>query len=190
MIIQQNKGFTLLELLVSIAIFAVVMTTASGIFGTALQNQRRTLTQQLVMNNNAYALEYMSRALRMAKKDVDGECLNTGDICNYDNPGGDVTKIRFLNHERKCVEFYLENDQIKRKKSSTSTDSFDSTGSFTSDDIDIQKLEFKLKGPCQSDQPDEQQQPTVTILLNAKITDEVSFRTQTTVTQRDLDIPR
>ena len=66
--IKHNKGFTLLELLVSIGIFSVIITLVSGIFGTSLRNQERMLSQQLAMSNTSYTLEYVGRAMRMAKK--------------------------------------------------------------------------------------------------------------------------
>lgn len=183
MITQSNKGFTLLEMLVAIGIFAIIMTVASGIFSTTLQSQERMLTQQLAISNTSYSLEYMSRAIRMAKKDVEGHCLNTTG-CNYTNPSGD-NSIRFLNHDKKCVEFLLENGQIKRKKSNNKNDNFGDTQSFTSNDLNIRELKFELQGECHGDE----RQPTINISLDAATGEEMSFRTQTTAVQRNLDVP-
>lgn len=187
---NSNRGFTLLEVLVAASIFAIVMTAASGIFAAAIRDQDRILKRQMAISNTSYALEYMSRSLRMAKKDLDGDCLTGnystgGETCNY-KTNSDNTAIRFLNHNKKCVQFYEEGGQIKIKKSATTTDTFSGGHPFTSDKFDISKLKFKLKGACQSDNF----QPSVTIMLRARIDDQTSFNTQTTVTQRNLDVAR
>ena len=186
--VNKQKGFTLLEVLVAASIFAIVMTAASGIFTAALHNQDRILTQQMAISNSSYALEYMSRAMRMARKDQSGECLDKyldGGTCNY-AVSDDGSAVRFLNHDKKCVEFYKGNGQLKIKKSATSTDDFNKGYAFTSDQLNISTLDFELTGACQ----DDELQPSVTIMMRAEIGGEATFNTQTTVTQRNLDVPR
>ncbi|MEF8847020.1 MAG: prepilin-type N-terminal cleavage/methylation domain-containing protein [Candidatus Paceibacterota bacterium] len=183
-----NKGFTLLEVLVAASIFAIVMTAASGIFTSALHNQGRVLTEQMAISNSSYALEYMSRSMRMAVKDKSGDCLDDyldGGTCNY-AVSDDGSAIRFLNHDKKCVEFFEDGGQIKIKKSATTTDNFNGGHPFTSDELNIKDLTFKLEGECQ----DDMLQPAVVIKIQAEIDDKTTFNTQTTVTQRNLDVPK
>lgn len=186
--IPNNQGFTLLELLVAVAIFSVVMTVASGVLSNILQSQERVLAEQLALNNTSYALEYMGRSLRMAKKDADGQCLdeyleNFNDKCNYAVSGD--SSIRFLNHDKECVEYFLKGNQVKKKKSDNETDSFGGAQAFTSNDLTISKLNFEIKGECQ----DDNLQPTVTIFMNVETSEETDFKIQTTITQRNLDFP-
>jgi len=182
--VNHNQGFTLLEILVAASIFAIVITAASGIFVSAIRSQGKVLGKQMAISNTSYALEYMSRAIRMAKKDQSGDCLSNAD-CNYSNRGGNLEAIRFLNHNEKCIEFLLEQGRIRRKKSDDQTNSFDANQPFTpQQELEIKRLEFKLNGECQSDQ----QQPTVTILVWAETEQGLVLKTQTTVAQRNLDL--
>ena len=106
--------------------------------------------------------------------------------CNFSNPGGKESAIRFLTYDEKCVQFYLNNGQIMKKESSNeSSDNFGSVQAFTSNDLTIKDLDFKLSGECQG----ESKQPTGTILIKAE-TGNNSFEIQTTITQRNLDVPR
>ncbi len=60
-----NAGFTLAELLVSVAIFSVVVTVAIGALLTVLNANRKAQALQTVMNNLNFALEQMSRDIRV-----------------------------------------------------------------------------------------------------------------------------
>lgn len=183
---HKNQGFTLMEMLVAVAIFMLMMTVAAGIFTDAVGTQERVLMKQLAMNNTSYALEYMSRAMRMTVKDEDGTCLSTSG-CNFENPGAGEQKVKFLNHEEECVSFFLKKDSEGDGRIMYENPSdFSGSQPFTPDELDIQNLQFKLNGECQNDN----QQPTVTIILEAKVAEDISFTTQTTVTQRNLDVPR
>lgn len=176
---NSQQGFTLLELVTSMAIFLIIMGTVSGIFASILRNQRRVLSKQLIMSNTSYALEYMGRALRMAKKDTPSNqsCLSETGL-NYENP--DDNQIKFLTHDEKCVTFKLENDQIK----GVNVNGEGKTLAFTSDDLNIQKLKFTLNGQSQENNL----QPTITIFFRVETPGGHTFSTQTTITQRNLDV--
>ncbi len=116
----------------------------------------------------------MSRTIRMAKKD-----LTTG--CNFENPGGDLTKIRFLNHEKKDQWFILDNGQIKEKKGSATEFT-----ALTPDIFQVNKLSFQLSGRCQTD--DIQPKVTIVIEIQTKEVEPQKLNIQTTISQRDLDV--
>jgi len=182
---SKQQGFTLFELLVAVSIFVIIMTAAAGIFANILKTQEQVLIKQLAMSNTSYALEYMSRAMRMAVKDENGTCL-TNSGCNYSNSGSNDS-VKFINHKGECVRFFLEEDSegIGRIKYSNPSD-FTGSKPFTPDELDVQSLKFNLNGECQADNL----QPTVTIVMKVKIAEGATFKAQTTVTQRNLDIPR
>lgn len=181
---KNSRGFTLVEILITIAIFSIVVTAGINLLGSALQSQRKILLSQELLDNASYVLEYMSRTLRMAKKDLAGNCISTG--YNFQNPGGDSSKIRFLNYQQKCQEFFLENDKIKQKKSDNATASFGDSQPLTSKNLQVSTLVFEISGSSQEDSL----QPKVTIVLGiqTKEAEPQRLQLQTSVSQRDLDI--
>lgn len=176
-----KKGFTLIELLISMTIFSIVMISAISLFNAGIESQRKALALQTLSDSTSYVIEYMSRTIRMAKKDLDGIYISAG--CNFENPDGDEEKIRFLNYHKEPQEFILENGQIKERKEPAS-----GFTALTSDNFQVNKLFFKLFGECQTDEF----QPKVTIVIEVQ-TKEAKPQTlnlQTTISQRDLDIIR
>lgn len=181
-----DNGFTLIEILVAMAVFSVVVTAGINLLGSAVHNQKKVLLWQEALNNSSYVLEYISRSLRMAKKDLQGACLSTpGD--NFENPGGVASKIRFLSYRQKCQEFFLEQGQVKQRKSSDETSAnFGFSQPLTSKNLQVSKLGFAISGSSQ----DDEFQPKVTIALGIE-TGHSSLgisQFQTTVSQRDLDV--
>ena len=175
-----NRGFTLVELLITITIFSIVITGFLGLFSSAFKYQKESLNLQYLLSNASYVTEYMSRALRMAKKDLAGDCIISK--YNYLNPGGDTSKIRFLNYHEKCQEFILDGNELKVGISNTTTPPV--SGDFlTPSNLVVEKLEFDISGETQEDKL----QPKVTFVLKVKI-GEQKLNLQTTISQRDLDV--
>jgi prepilin-type N-terminal cleavage/methylation domain-containing protein len=119
-ILKNKKGFTIIELVVVIAIFLFVVGAAIGIFLSIVQSQRKVLAEQQFLNQISYGEEYMSKALRMASVDETGGCLdgNAGYIYLLTQP--DATThlfkgVKFINQTGDasgnpvCQEFYLDN---------------------------------------------------------------------------------
>lgn len=71
-------GFTLVELLVSMGVFAVVLTVVIAVFVSASRSQR-LLTEFMSINNNVgFALEQMAREIRTGFEFVGGSsCANS-----------------------------------------------------------------------------------------------------------------
>ena len=184
-----KKGFTLIELLITITIFSIVGAGFLELFGSAFREQRKTLNLQYLLSNTSYVSEYMSRALRMAKKDgSSGSCTGT----SYLNYAATTNGIRFLNYDEKCQEFKLDsqNNQL-RVGISTSTNppvSEDFMPLTPLEDLVVQDIKFEISGAVQP--PEDYSQPKVTFILKIK-TKELKpqeLNLQTTVSQRDLDV--
>ncbi|MBL7156293.1 MAG: type II secretion system protein [Candidatus Pacebacteria bacterium] len=175
-----KKGFTLIELLVSITVFAVLISAMMGILISGIQAQRRSLAQQDALNQLSFAIEYMSRALRMAKKENGDGCLDAGDGYNYENPGGDISEIRFINHLQAdaCQRFYEQDKSIRYE---------DGSGSWfiLTKNIIIEELRFELSGENETDNF----QPRVTIFIQAISEGLAPINLQTTISQRNPDVP-
>jgi len=117
---KRNAGFTLIEMIVVMAVFLFIIGGALGIFLSVVQSQKRLLSEQQFLNQISYVEEYMSKALRMAATDDqttdpvgDGNCVGHGYIyllTRYNTNTGFFTGIKFLNQsdDNACQEFYLD----------------------------------------------------------------------------------
>ena len=176
-----NKGFTLIEILVSVAVFSLVMAATSGIFVTVLQGQRKSLANQELINNTSYNLEYISRLLRMARKQTAQlpSCLSQNGL-NYE-----ITRtgqgIKFLNYQGICYEFYLDAGRMYQKKDTEILP-------LTPAKIEVSLLKFSLSGASESDNL--QPRLTFALAVNTKgqrPEEKAEIKVQTTVSQRELD---
>ncbi|MCK5044741.1 type II secretion system protein [Candidatus Parcubacteria bacterium] len=187
--IKNKKGFILIEMLVALAVFMIVVVSITSLSVSAIRNQKIILKSQELFSQTSYTLEYMSRALRMAQKDLQGNCLvfpATND--SYQNPLGDSSIVRFLNYQGECQEFYLDSGELKERKSSDHDWTHFATGvALTSDHMTIHSLNFHLIGASHADNL----QPRVTMSLDIQvnsISDAPRFKIQTTISQRNLDL--
>jgi len=172
-------GFTLIEILTSIAIFSLIAGGASGVFISAIRAQRKSLSNQELLSQTSYLMEYMSRTIRMAKKDTEGTCISSG--LNYDITR-DGEGIKFLNYNGICQEFYLSGDRLKEEKSGITLDLISSS----------LKVESFNIGPKDSWDQWDNEQPRVTFFLKIKGAGEKAelqpeIQIQTTISQRNLD---
>ena len=183
---MKNKGLTLIELLVATTMLSLVIAAIVVIFTAGIRGQIRNLASQELSDQTSYVVEYMSRALRMAKKD-DGTCIGDATL-NYVKTRGD-TGIKFLNYEDECQEFY-----------STTTDGVSklveeigggSGVDLTSDELEVVSFEI---GPDGSWDDGDSLQPRVTILFDIKsnvsgikASQQPEIVIQVTVSQRNLD---
>ena len=175
---MENKGYTLIEMLVAITMFTVTVGAISGIFISAIRTQRRILATQELLDQTSYVLEYMGRALRMAKKDSNGTCITAGN--NYENPSG-ISSIRFIDYNGVCTEYFLDTGQLKKTAGGT-------TSELTSTKLYVNSLKFNLSGELGSDIL----QPRVTIfleILGRGTTERPKIQIQTSISQRPLDAP-
>lgn len=186
----KKGGFTLVEMLMAIAVFILVLGSASGLFVWTIQKQTRALLTQELLSQTSYLIEYMSRYIRMAKKDLTGTCLTTAGAKNNYETNEARDRIRFLNYRDICQEFFLEGNQIKERKSTDkSAANFGAPLPLTSPRLQV--VSFKLGPPDSWDQEDTDQ-PRVTISLNIKTRElqptPPEIKIQTTISQRELDV--
>ena len=172
-----NKAFTLIEVLIGISIFMVVIVSFLGLFGSAFSAQRRNLNAAYLLDNVSFTAEYMSRAIRMAQKDLLGTCI--GSKNNFEIG---TNSIKFLNCQPIiciCQEFFLQNQVIMVDKNGVSQP-------LTPSNLIVEKLNFEVLGQSQDDLI----QPRITFGLQVRTEKEPyqSINIQTTVSQRQLDI--
>ena len=196
-----KKGFTIIELVVVTAVFLFIIGAAIGIFISVVQNQKKVLAEQQLINQISYVEEYMSKALRVAKKSDGGTCIPTGYIyllTRYDTDKGLFGNIKFINQSdnNTCAEFFLDTDGILKEIKNGAA----SPVALTPASIKINYAKFSVNGSdgsasgcadpnsCGASETDDVQ-PRVTMLLNISIPGENYGRTiQTTVSQRNLNV--
>jgi len=65
---KKRKGFTLIETMVTVVIFAVVMSFALGIFLSTVRNQRVAMHRQRLITETTHAMSRIEEAIRKGKE--------------------------------------------------------------------------------------------------------------------------
>ena len=188
-------GFTLVEMLVAMAIFVIVVAIISGLFVHAIQGQRRNLAYQELLDQTSYVMEYMSRSIRMAMKDdieiwghplPPPNCL-TEDRVNYEFAGN---CLKFRNYKDECQQFCRVDDGGRFKL----VEIIDGTSADLTSTSSLDVLSFNVTDPTGSWQqpgaPGDNNQPLVAIFLRIKGRENTEIQIQTSISQRNLDTVR
>jgi len=167
---MKNKAFTLIELLVAMSVFVLIVASSSGLLVSGLRIQRRSVAYQQLLDQTSYLAEYMSRAIRMAKKDISGVCTGTAKL-NYSFTG---QCLKFVNYQGQCQQFCLEGNRLK-----------DGNGVYlTSGGLSVSAFSVVFSGETQSDDI----QPKVGLSLSIQGKENSTINIQTTISQRNLDV--
>ncbi len=163
---NRRSGFTLVELLVAMAVFAVVISIATGAFIRALRTQRQLVSFAAANSNISLVLEQIAREMRV------------GSEFRQDAR----TNLSFTNGKGEVVTYsYDETNETIFRTIGTGTPQ-----QLTSDNVAIKQLEFLL----QSAAPDDGYPARVTITVGVS-PKEVGVnssivRIQTTVSARNI----
>ena len=180
----KSKGFSMVELIVVITVLLLIITTATDLFISMISHQRRVLFSQELLNQTSYAVEYMSRALRMAREEGESDtCLETTGS-NYEITH-DGKGIKFINHSNNdiCQEFYWNSTEGRLEESKNGGVSYIP---ITSGSLVVNSFNIKLYG----DSPDDTEQPRVVLTMDIQFrgsSDQPRKIIQTTISQRNLD---
>lgn len=181
---KDGAGFTLIEMLVVVVIFSIIIGAIIGVFVSAIRTQKYCLVAQQLLDQTGYAMEYTSRFLRMAKKDLAWGCIP--DRTNYQETSRGKKGIRFNNYKKECQEFFWDtDDQLKDYREGRGPEVL----SLTSESLEVKNFNLHLLG---HDSQTDGLQPRVTFFLEIEGTGSrprPRIRIQTTVSQRDLDFP-
>jgi len=188
---MNNKGFTLIEALVSIAIFIAISTVLTQIISVSIQNQIKVVITQSMFNQAMFTLDQIEKELRMAKRDASGGCVGVAQT-NY---GGNASKntINFLTYDQvakayRCKQFLLGGSKIQQKVSTNETSAaLGAAVDLTSGSFQIQRLMFDISNDAVGDTF----QPKVIIrtkISNINLANTEPIELQTTISQRRLDL--
>jgi prepilin-type N-terminal cleavage/methylation domain-containing protein len=188
---KKKAGFTLVEMLVSLAIFSIIVSAFLGIFTSFIKSQRRILAEKQLVDQTSYFIERFSRITMMAQKDVSGTCIAANRNYGTTTISG-IMYFAFLDANSKCHMFFLESGTIKEQESATNNN-YD----FSSDPAspysplrlfspNFTVTSFKITGAGW--QQIDFIQPSVTIFFEASGKDNIKIKSQTTISQRNGDV--
>ena len=183
---MKQRGFTLIEMLVSVAIFSIVMVMALGALLSLSEANRRAELLSAATSNVNSSLESMSRSIRTGSVYHCGAgTLTTTADCSASG----ATQFAFLSAQGQTTVFKLGTTECANGIGCImrSQDGGTSYISITSPDIIITKLMFYVVGALSGDGV----QPKVVMLSSGYTTvkagEQSQFNIQTSITQRIYD---
>lgn len=197
---KQNKGFTLLELMVSIGIFLVIITIGIQAMLNTGNNYHKTQDLRSSMDGMSFVMEEMARNIRLGSHyhckaftgsmELPQDCSTLSENAlslAFENVDGTPYDETGANLEDQFIYRFSEVDGFgKIEKSVDGGDTFlDITPIDV--DIDLSKSGFSVFG---SETPDDLLQPSVLIRISGTVltkTTSTNFSIQTTVSQRAIE---
>ncbi|MCR4334260.1 MAG: type II secretion system GspH family protein [Patescibacteria group bacterium] len=170
--LNKNKGFSLIEIMVSLAVFSIVVLVAAGALLSIISGAKKTQALKSVINNLNFAMEDMSRNLRIGKDyvvDPDGKGVA------FSNGYESVTSKYIFNEAQNRIEF----EKVKGASIAIP---------ITAPEVKITNVEFVSTGTT----PGDSLQPKIFMIIQGyagldKLKNQTNFNLQTTITQRALD---
>lgn len=176
-----SRGFTLIELMVSLSVFIIIMTVSLGSILSVLSSNEKSQTKKTSMDNLNFALESISRTIRFGTNFACGTTASNPPAANDCVAGGASFSVRDSNGA--LVVYSLSNGQIMKAVNNGTANPV------TSGEVSITRLTFYV---FNSSLWPEVGQPRVVISLSGtvgvKTATKSVFNLQTTVSQRKLDI--
>lgn len=192
---KPQRGFTLIEVLVAVALFTIVVTVSVGALLVILDSNRKAQNISNTINNAFFSFETITRLMRTG---VNYHCGSSGQIVEpRDCPGGD-TEIYFTDDRGQFVHVWFDNSSATGTIMQEVDEDGPSNGlpfgpqyPLTADDFDVEHLTFTVTG-SETVADGNRGQPLTTVVLDG-ITNkgkkwESDLKLQTTVTQRMLDL--
>ncbi len=100
---KKISGFMLIDILVSLGIFALVISVVVGIFVSGSGSQRKIIELYTVQNGGGYLMEIMSRELRMATRICNNGTASCGG--EEDQQDNNDSSIEFTNYNGELVRY-------------------------------------------------------------------------------------
>lgn len=178
-----QRGFTLIELVVAVSIFALLVGTVAGVFTGVVRSQRSSIAQAELLGEAQTFLELLEREVRTGFGSSFGQ--------------GTESEFYFKNQEGWCVKYFRDSPagalpQIRRAESRVagcSPSSLSGGVNVSAPDVSIDALEFVVTtagvDPSSGLLTGEQGRVTVRVRACPRgVTDERCLSTQTTLTSR------
>lgn len=192
----KQKGFSLIELLVSMALFTVVLTMGIGALLVLINANAKAQNTQESVSNIQFALDSMAREIRTGfAYYCSSGSETTGDITTHQdcNKGtylsiieGGKSLTAGAENRRIAYRFNSSEGSIERKVGSGSW------ANLTTPTINITAMHFNVANTASKEDGSNLLQPNVTIFIAGEVVGIANtgseFMMQTTVTKRVLDL--
>lgn len=189
---NSKRGFTLVEMLVSVGIFSIVVMISLGAILTILDANRKARTLTEVMNNLNFSMEMITRSLKTGvEPDQDNGTLIVGAII-LDEEGFKREKTQYKLEEQDGRGF-ISRCAVVVTSSSQYESASCASGDWmpiTSDMVDIDRFDLLVTATQNANDGVIQPRTQLFIKGTVKISDRISsdFSLQTTVSQRRLNL--
>jgi prepilin-type N-terminal cleavage/methylation domain-containing protein len=192
-----QRGFTLVELLVSLSLFTVVVTMSMGTLLVLIDANAKAQNMQEVMTNLTFALDSMTREIRTGRAYY---CPSTPSSIYSTVPSEDATNDCTEKTAISIVEGGSSltgagNPRIAYRYIDGSIERRVGTGAWiplTSNTVTITNMYFTVTGSDGYQATGDTTPPTVTVFIEGTAGDlesvDTSFSVETTITRRLLDI--
>ena len=196
--LRTNTGFTLIEIMVAIAVFSIVMVMAMGALLNVIDSNNKARSIKTAINNISFALEGISKDVRMG---TDYACGSNGNTVALTDCSGGVDTISFKSSKEGIGYVYYQYvetggiGQIRSCISTTGTGVCNGTPSaLTSTEVNLTDasgnpgVKFYVLGVTDSKKAaDIRTQPRVIIVINGtagyKEKTKTTFDLQTSISQ-------
>lgn len=169
---QKKKGFSLVELMVAVSIFAIVMLIGTGAILAIVNGNKKNQSMQVAISNLNYAVENMTRNMKTGRG---FNSVTSGLYYGEGETGG----INFITTDDVDVTYFLQNGALMLKEDSNDPIAV------TAPEISIKKLRFEVFGVGTDGV-----QPAVVIYIAGTVSNgslKTDFALHTSVTQRSVD---
>ncbi len=189
-----KQGFSLIELLVAMAIMSVIFIATMQILSSAVRIESRVLAGEAMLEQANYLLDFMSKDIRMASRFAPHP---HGDVCGIGSKFVDSDGIEFVSQRADCVKYYRDvvNKQIflqRKEKNPAYTEGgseplyLDSVNlPLTSTDFEVTMFDYEILGNVEDDEA--RSKVRIYIEMRSKKFKHIKLKLQTVVSTRNRD---
>ena len=183
---NKNSGFTLVELMVAIAVFSIVMVMAMGALLNVIDANNKAQSIKTAIDNISFALEGISKDMRMG---TEYSCFNGISFVGDCPTGGSGIRFKSSKTGNPYVYYKFSSNQILNCVGGTLGG--DCTGTYsplTSSEVNLTSVNFYVLGVTHSNDPvATRTQPRAIIIIGgvagSKLKTQTTFNLQTSISQ-------
>ncbi|MDQ1299563.1 MAG: putative Type pilus pilin [Patescibacteria group bacterium] len=177
-----QRGYSLLEMIVSLGIFSMVMLVVMGAYVTLISLDRQARANNQLAASLSFAVESMARSMRTG---TSYDCNAGGNPLNCSSGGGTIS---FLDSQGQIISYIQKSDGSIGQCTGTPGCLDNNAVSLTDRRINITSLRFYVRGVGVNDDT----QPNVTFVIAGTMTTDAGevtdFSIQTGATQRLIEL--
>jgi len=175
--LKEQKGFTLIEVIVSLSVFTVVLFIATTSLLSIVDADRRARSTRILIDNLNLTFDDMTRNIKTGSRYYCGspDTGGTGDCVS----GGNSLFFTSQDGTRMSYTFDNEDHSVFRTTGAV-------TDQITSSEFEVDNLKFFVSG-SDSYFSGDRKQPKVTLVIEGSLGTDASVKIQSAITQRAYD---